>query len=278
MVRDGQMALEAHGVCFAYDGQEVLSGVDLELAAGGVLFLMGVNGCGKTTFINCLLGELRPGAGTIKVLGSDLRQLRPAQLAHLVSFVPQQHSLSFPYTVEQVVMMGRTAHLKALGVAGDRDRELTAAALASCGLEHLAKRPYTTLSGGEVQMALLARALVQEAPLIVLDEPTAHLDFRNELVFLETVERLVRQRRLSALLASHTPNHAFFLADLGLDVQVALMQEGRIRLTGRPAEVLTADTLRQVYGVEAMLLKGDYVYEGARRQAMQLAPLRIAKD
>jgi iron complex transport system ATP-binding protein len=268
-------ALQARDVRFSFGAHEVLRGVSLDLPAASILFLMGVNGCGKTTFIDCILGTNRIGSGSLLVLGDGVESLSPVELARRVAFVPQMHHLSFPYSVRQVVLMGRTAHLGGLGILSAEDQELVDEALELCGIAHLAKRPYTTLSGGEVQMVLLARALAQASPLVVLDEPTAHLDFRNEMVFLETVARLVRERSLSVLMASHAPNQAFYLADSGLDVQVALMQDGVVRRLMAPHETLTVECLREGFGVDALILEASCESAGRPRRVTQIAPIGL---
>jgi len=271
-------ALEAAGVRFAFGRHEVLRGVDLDVPAGTVLFLMGVNGCGKTTFIDCVLGTNRISAGSLRVFGSEVAELSVRELAQRVSFVPQLHRLSFSFAVRDVVLMGRTAHLGGLGVPDERDRDLVEEALKTCRITQLAERPYTALSGGEVQMVLLARALAQQSPLIVLDEPTAHLDFRNELVFLEAVVRLVQEHGLSILMASHTPNQALFLADSGLDVRVAVMQEGRVGRISPPHQALTLEALRSTFGVDAAILEAECEYRGAVRHVAQVALLGLCDD
>lgn len=264
--------LEVRDVRFGYaDGDEVLAGVTLEVRSGECMCLMGVNGCGKSTLLDCVLGAHRVLSGSIRVQGHDVRQLKPASLARMAAYVPQVHERSFPYEVEHIVLMGRTAHAQGLGAPDEGDAELARDALCACGIEHLAQRPYTSLSGGEMQMVMLARALVQEAPLILMDEPTAHLDFRNELLFLETVQRLVAESHVTVLMATHAPNQAFLLAQAGVPTRVALMHHGRVYREGAPRSVLDVKTLREVFGVHACLLEG-FDGEGGR-PVRQIAPL-----
>lgn len=243
--------LSARDVCFSWGDHRVLHDFSLEVERGSVACLMGVNGCGKSTFLDCVLGENKPSAGTIEVAGADTASLRATERARLLAYVPQIHERTFPYTVEHVVLMGRTVHQSGFGSADEEDRRLAVEALRVCGIERLRDRVCTALSGGEMQMVLLARALVQDTPLIVLDEPTAHLDFKNELVFLETVERLVRDAGVTVLMATHSPNQAFHLAAAGLNVQVALMSRGRVALRGNPEDVLSPQALLRYFGVHA---------------------------
>lgn len=245
--------LQLEDVCFSWPGHAVLNGVTLAVERGEVMCLMGQNGCGKSTLIDCVLGENTPSSGMILLDGDDASTLSAAQRARIAAYVPQVHECTFPYTVEQMVLMGRTVYLGSMGSADDDDLDAVAAALATCGVEHLAQRPCTELSGGEMQMVLLARALAQDTPLIVLDEPTAHLDFRNELVFLETIERLVAERGVTVFMATHSPNQAFHLTAAGLNTRVAMMAGGGVALQGAPEEVLTEQGILEVFGVHALV-------------------------
>lgn len=265
--------LSVEGVRFGYgDGRDVLAGVDLTVRRATLTCLMGVNGCGKSTLLDCVLGERVAWAGSVLVDGFDVRDLRPAQLARLVSYVPQVHERSFPYTVEHVVSMGRTPWTGAGGKLDEEDQAFVERALATCGLDQLATRPYTDLSGGEMQMVMLARALVQDTPLVLMDEPTAHLDFKNELLFLETIEDLVKRENVTVVMATHMPNQAFHLASAGVPTQVALMHEGRVVREGPPRDVLDAAALAHVFGVEAVLMERAHGPTG--RPIRQIVPTR----
>lgn len=243
--------LSARGVAFSWGAHAVLDDFSLDVERGSVMCLMGMNGCGKSTFLDCVLGENKPQAGRIDIMGHDVSALRPAERARLIAYVPQMHERTFPYSVRHIVLMGRTVHQGGFGSVDDDDRRRVDEALRACGIAHLSDRVCTALSGGEMQMVLLARALVQDTPVIVLDEPTAHLDFRNELRFLETIERLVADSGVTVLMATHSPNQAFHLAAAGLDVRVAVMDGGRIARCGQPEETLTPDALLRHFGVRA---------------------------
>ncbi len=265
--------LGVRGLAFGYGEHAVLSGIDLRVSRGTCTCLMGVNGCGKSTLIDCILGENRPHAGEVLVAGRPIADMRPRDAARYVSYVPQVHERSFPYTVEQIVSMGLTAADGGWGSPGPDGLARVDEALDGCGIAHLAQRPYTSLSGGEMQMTLLARALVQDAPLVLMDEPTAHLDFRNELVFLETVERLVLQRGVTVLMATHAPNQAFHLAASGVSTRVAVMDGGRVACEGSPREVLTEEVLARVFGIEARLMEAEPKAAG-ERLLRQIVPVR----
>lgn len=250
-----EILLSASGVHFSWGDHPVLKDFSLEVKRGSVVCLMGINGCGKSTFLDCVLGEIKPNKGSILIDGSDVCGMRAAERARLVAYVPQQHERTFPYTVEHLVSMGRTAWQTGFGGFTEGDQQRVACALRTCGIEHLGTRPCTELSGGEMQMVLLARALVQDAPLIVLDEPAAHLDFKNELLFLETIERLVAEQKTTVLMATHAPNQAFHLNAAGLNVQVALMSGGQVWKCGPPGEVLMPEALASIFGVKATVIE-----------------------
>lgn len=256
--------LSARDVRFSWGDHRVLQDFSLEVERGSVVCLMGVNGCGKSTLLDCVLGENKPASGCIEIDGADTADMRAVDRARLLAYVPQLHERTFPYTVEHLVLMGRTAYQTGFGSTDEDDRRRALEALRICGIDRLRERVCTALSGGEMQMVLLARALAQDTPLIVLDEPTAHLDFKNELVFLETVERLVAERGVTVLMATHAPNQAFHLAATGLDVKVALMSHGRVACAGAPDEVLTPEALQRFFGVTAAIAEVPFRPGGAK--------------
>jgi iron complex transport system ATP-binding protein len=267
--------IKARGVEFSHESKQVLRGVDLDLAPGELCCLMGANGCGKSTFLDCVLGVNSPSNGSILVEGSPVSTYSAKHLALRLSYVPQVHKRSFPYLAEHVVLMGRTAHRSGFSTPDDVDLEIAREALAVCGVGHLGQRPYTQLSGGETQMVMLARALAQQTPIILMDEPTAHLDFRNELLFMETVVRLVREKGVSVLMATHSPNQPFYFENAGIDVCVAMMHAGRIHSTGRPTDVLGAGLFQGLYGIEVAVLEGA-VADGP--PIRQVVPLRTSSE
>ena len=248
--------IEIEDVAFTHPeaASPTLRGVSLQAHAGAVTCLMGVNGCGKSTLIDCVLGENRVASGSIRIDGVDVAAMRPAELARRIAYVPQVHDRAFPYIVRDVVAFARTPYQGLLGAPGEDDHAIVVDALEMCGIAHLADRPYTRLSGGEMQMVMLARALAQQTPFILMDEPTAHLDFRNELFFMETVVRLVREQGAGVLIATHSPNQAFFFEGNGVPTTCALMSAGSVCCTGAPSEVLTEQTLRELYGVRAQIV------------------------
>ncbi len=218
--------------------------LSLSVGPGEVVCLLGPNGCGKTTLFRTLLGLIPPLGGDVQLDGEDLARLSRAQIARRVSYIPQAHVPPFPYEVEEVVLMGRTARMRPLAAPSAADRTAARAALARLGIADLAGADYSRLSGGQRQMVMIARALAQEAPAMVMDEPTASLDFGNQARVLARIAGLARAGGHAVILSTHDPDQAF-----ALDARVVLMHEGGILADGPPAEVLTEARLSQVYAV-----------------------------
>lgn len=252
------MKLEASHLDFGYRGRRVGHDVSLSLNAGEVLCLLGPNGSGKTTLFKTLLGLLPPQGGQVLIDGADVRDRKRDEVARLLSYVPQAHAAFFPFTVEEVVLMGRTAHLGVFSTPSGHDREVAQAAIERMGLGHLAGSIYTRISGGERQLALIARALAQNGRIIVMDEPTANLDFGNQVRVMEHVQSVARAG-IGVLLSTHDPDQAFLCAD-----RVAMLHEGKLARVGAPTEAITSDSLRQLYGVEVTVAEVD-TGSGTRR-------------
>jgi len=239
--------LEARALGFGYGSKAVGRDVNLEARPREVLCLLGPNGSGKTTLFKTMLGLLPAQAGEVRLDGMALTQLTRPDIARRVAYVPQAHAAHFPFTVIDMVVMGRTAHLGMFASPTREDRRRALAALATLGIAELAETEYTRISGGQRQLALIARALAQEAPAIVMDEPTASLDFGNQVVVLSEVKRLAAQG-LTIVLSTHDPDHAFSVGH-----RVALLDNGRMIAQGTPREVLIPETLRAVYGVSVVV-------------------------
>lgn len=237
------MSLAAENLGFGYRGRRVGSGVTLELAPGEVLCLLGPNGSGKTTLFKTLLGLLPPQEGAVLIDGRNARALTRDAVARQISYVPQAHGAFFPYTVRELVLMGRTAHLDLFAAPATRDHAAAMLAIERMGIAHLADAVYTQISGGERQLVLIARALAQEARLVIMDEPTANLDFGNQVRVLERIRALAGEG-IGVLLSTHDPDHAFLCAD-----RVAMLHRGRLMVCGSVSEVMTAEKLQHIYGV-----------------------------
>jgi iron complex transport system ATP-binding protein len=239
------MTLAARDLAIGYGRAEVGRDLALGLAPGELVMLLGPNGCGKSTLFKTLLGLIPSLGGEIDLDGRPLADLSRRELARGLAYVPQALGGFFPFTVADTVLMGRTAHLGPLDAPGSRDRAAAQQALARLGLADLADQAFTRLSGGQRQLVLIARALAQEAPYIVMDEPTASLDFGNQVRVLEQV-RALRAGGTGLILASHDPDQALRLAD-----RVIVMAQGRIVAAGAPGDVVTGELLKRVYGVDA---------------------------
>ena len=237
--------LEGVALDFGYPDHPVGRGVSLSLTAGEIVCLLGPNGGGKSTLFRTLLGLLPAQGGEVKLDGDPLTALSRTAIAKRVSYVPQAHAGYFPFTMRDVVLMGRTAHLSPFAAPGRRDVEIADACLAKLGLAALADQVYTRVSGGERQLALIARALAQQAPLVVMDEPTASLDFGNQARVLDEVRALAASG-IGVIMATHDPDQAFLCAD-----RVALLHDGKLIADAPPVEAITPATMREVYGIDA---------------------------
>jgi len=251
------MTLEAQALAIGYRDRLVGSELDVALAEGEVLALLGPNGGGKTTLLKTLLGLLPPLAGVVRFAGRSLATTSVRERARLLAYVPQSHVATFAFPVETIVLMGRTPHGSLFGRPTRRDRTVAAAALERFGIAHLSTRPYTMISGGERQLVLLARALAQEPRVIVLDEPTASLDFGNQGKVMREIRALAAAGH-GVLFTTHDPNQALRLAD-----RAFLLRAGA-RVTEGPVQtVLTRENLEALYGAPVNILKDTATGETA---------------
>jgi iron complex transport system ATP-binding protein len=241
------MILAARGIHLAYGRRQVLHGADLEARSGQVTALAGPNGSGKSSLLRCALGLLRPERGRVELDGRDLSGLAPAERARLLAYVPQAVPPGFPMSVFEFVLAGRRPHLAWRATAADE--EAVALALERAGLEDLALRPYDHLSGGQKQKALLARALAQSTPVLVLDEPTSSLDLRHQTEVMDLLRFLAVEAGIAVLLAAHDLNLAARFA-----ARVILLEQGRVRAAGPPQSTLTPENVALVFGVRCALV------------------------
>jgi iron complex transport system ATP-binding protein len=227
----------------------LLEDISFELAVGDVLCLLGPNGSGKTTLLRCLLGVHRLTAGSIQVGGRSLTALTAKELARQVAYVPQRSPAVFPYTAFDFVLMGRSPHLRGMGGPSATDRDTTLAAMRHLGIAHLEARRFPELSGGEQQLVLIARALAQGSRVLIMDEPTANLDYGNQVRILHVLHTLAGEG-YSILMSSHVPDHAFLVCN-----KVALLRQGRLHGPGAPQEILTDAILSDLYGTAIRVLR-----------------------
>jgi len=240
--------LEVDSLAFGFPGRTVGRDVSFSVAAGEVMCVLGPNGGGKTTLFRTILGLLEKHGGAVRIDGAALETLERGEIARRAGYVPQGHAAYFAYTVREFVLMGRTAHLGVFSAPGKGDLAVANRALEALGVAHLADQPVTEISGGERQLALVARALAQEPKLLVLDEPTASLDFGNQVRVLAKLASLAASG-IAILFSSHDPDHAFLCARRAL-----LLAEGRVLEIGAPREVIRADTLERMYRVSVQVL------------------------
>lgn len=241
------MELTVCDAACGYDGKPVLSNVTLSLRQGEIVCILGPNGIGKTTLFRSVLGFLPLLGGKILLDGREREQLSQKEFSKAVGYVPQGHEPPFPYTVPDVVVMGRAAHLKSFETPGIREYRIADKVLEALGISYLREKIYTQISGGERQMVLIARALAQGPRLLVMDEPTANLDFGNQIRVLQCVRRLSASG-LGVLMTTHNPDHAFLCCD-----RVILLTREREVLEGSVEEIVTEENLRRAYGVEVRI-------------------------
>jgi iron complex transport system ATP-binding protein len=255
--------LAVRGVCHAFGRAQVLAGVELELRPGRLVVVAGPNGAGKTTLLRVLAGTLRPDAGEVLLQGVTLANLSRKEVARRLAVVPQESHVPFPFRVREMVALGRAPFLGPFGREAPSDLALTEQALAELDLQALADRAYPSLSGGEKQRVLLARALAQSVSTWLLDEPTAHMDLGHRLHCWEWLRAwLAAAPERGCLLVTHDLVLAARFAD-----ELVLLERGRVAAHGAPADVLTPDRIASVYGVEARVGKDE---DGR----LMLSPLR----
>jgi iron complex transport system ATP-binding protein len=248
--------LAIENLAFGYRNKPVGRDVSFTVAAGETFGLLGPNGCGKTTLFRTILGLLPPQGGRVAMDSGDIATMPRQAVARQIGYVPQAHAGYFPFAVRDVVLMGRTAHLGLFAAPTQRDRVIAERMLDALGIAHLADRTYTQISGGERQLALIARALTQEPRILVMDEPTANLDFGNQVRVLDRIRALSRQG-MAVILSTHDPDQAFLCCD-----RVVLLHQGRMLDCAPPEQAITSASLRQLYGVDVAVIELDSTEAG----------------
>ena len=241
------MELTLKHVTCGYGTTPILKDVSLTLRQGEIVCILGPNGIGKTTVFRSVLGFLKLLDGEVLLDGIPRDRMRARDFAKCVGYVPQSHEPPFPYSVPDVVVMGRAAHLRPFEAPGFEEYRIVDQVLNMLEISYLREKTYTQISGGERQMVLIARALAQNSGLLVMDEPTANLDFGNQIHVLQSIKKLTASG-LGVLMTTHNPDHAFLCCD-----RVILLTKDKQVLEGPVDEIVTEENLRKAYGVEVRI-------------------------
>ncbi len=237
------LILEAHSIDVGYRGRTLLTNVHLSIRQAEVLVLLGPNGSGKTTLFRTLMGLLAPVTGTVYLSGKPLVEWSRNEIARHIGYVPQSQQATLAYSIFDLVLMGRASRIGLFDTPNSHDRDVVWSCIERMGITHLASRRQTEVSGGERQLALIARALAQEPAMLVMDEPTASLDFGNQIRMLACI-RALRDQGIAVLMTTHQPEHALRVAD-----RLALLRSGHVEGPGPVAELATPSSLASLYGV-----------------------------
>ncbi len=232
---------------FSYGKKEILKGLDFEIKSSDIVSILGPNGCGKTTLLKLMLGFLKPSSGKIYFKGKDISKIDPKEYFQQVAYIPQIHESAFGYTVKDVVLMGRMPYKSLFSNFNKEDRTISSEALDILGISHLAEEIYTTLSGGQRQLVLIARAIAQQADVFIMDEPVNGLDFGNQYKLLQKIKELSK-KDITFIKTSHYPDHVFFVSNEAL-----FLNKGNLLVKGDPNEIINEDNIKKVYEIESKI-------------------------
>lgn len=244
------MLLKVENLCCGYKKAVIVENVSFNLSKGEILFLFGPNGVGKTTFFKTLLGLLKAIDGKITFGDQKMKDMNRQSLAKKMAYVPQAHQMAFAFNVIDVVVMGRIAHMGKNARPENEDYQKAWEALEILKISHLGNRRYTQISGGERQMVLIARALTQDAPILIMDEPTSNLDFGNQMKVMEHIGRL-RDDNYAIVITTHSPDQVLHYGD-----QVMVFHKGNLTKIGNPREIMTGQLLKDIYDVDVKISPG----------------------
>ncbi len=235
---------------FTYKGKRILKNINMKIESSEIYSIIGPNGAGKTTLLNCLTGLAGPFSGEVFLKEKPIGEYGRRDFCKIVSYVPQMHRPVFNYTVEEIVLMGKNPCMSEFSLPTAEDRKEVLKILDELKISHLKDRYYTKISGGELRMVLIARALIQAGGLIVMDEPAAHLDIKNQFEILEIIRNLASNKKSAVVMVVHDPDHALFYSDKAM-----LLKEGENIASGNVFEILTSENLSMVYGVEVKVVE-----------------------
>lgn len=245
-----EAVIKAKGLVFGYKDQEVLRQLDIEIPAGAFTAVVGPNGCGKTTFVKQVIKSLKPKSGDLFLFGKPISSYSYKALGKIVAYVPQATEIGFDFTVEEVVVMGRYAHLKRFQSEGVEDRKIVEKAMKATGVWALKDKFANELSGGEQQRVVVARALAQEPKLLILDEPISHLDLHHQVELMELIRSLAKEQGITVVAIIHDLNLAMDYSDY-----VMMMKSGRVHAFGKPQETISAKSIRSIYNLEVCMIE-----------------------
>lgn len=235
--------IKVENLSFSYGQRKVLDSVSLKAEEGELLSILGPNGVGKSTLFRCMLCLLDGYTGKVYINGEDSSGMSVKSIAEKIAYIPQVTVPAFNYSVEDIVLMGTTAGMKAFATPGKEELSRVDSALERAGIEHLRQRCFHLLSGGEKQLVIIARALAQNARILMLDEPTASLDFGNQMLVLRQA-RALADEGYTVIQTTHSPEHAYMFSD-----KITALKNGRVLVSGTPKEVMTSETMSALYGI-----------------------------
>ncbi len=258
------MSIAVKNLSFSYDTHTVLRNVSFDAEDGELMSILGCNGAGKSTLLRCMLGLFSTYGGSIEVNGKNVREISSAELARQIAYIPQLHYPAFNYSVFNMVLMGTSSQLSAITRPGTIQKRRAKDALERMGIAHLSKKSFSRISGGERQLTLIARALAQNTKLLVMDEPTANLDYGNQLRVMEQAKSLVKDG-YTVIQSTHNPEQAYLFSD-----HILALKNGTVVGNGLPAEIITAELMQELYtaDVEVQSLCNDRVRVFVPKQAI----------
>lgn len=242
--------LKVENLNFYYGEHHVLKNISFNAEKPELWALMGPNGGGKTTFFKCIMGFLKPDSGSIIISGINYKEITTSKMAKLISYVPQEHKPPFPFTVREIVLMGRSPYMNGVFGLKNKDYDIADNSMDTVGILDIAHKPVTSLSGGQRQLVLIARAIAQDTPIMILDEPTSALDFNNQINIWKILKQISSSKLVIA--CSHDPNHILWFTDKTIAVK-----NGEIKASGITKEIISTQLLKEIYGSEYYIANVD---------------------